>query len=67
VRKPDEKIYRLALHITQRTPAESVFIDDRDINLEAAARLGMRVVHFQNPEQMTEDLKRLGISLGHKK
>jgi putative hydrolase of the HAD superfamily len=67
VRKPDEKIYRLALHITQRAPAESVFIDDRDINLEAAARLGMRVVHFQNPEQMMADLGRLGISLGDKK
>ncbi len=61
VRKPDEKIYRLALGITQREPAESVFIDDRDINLEAASRLGMRVVHYRDPEQLMADLARLGV------
>ncbi len=63
VRKPDENIYRLALGITQRAPAESVFIDDRDINLEAAARLGMRVVHYQDPDQLVSELERLGVRL----
>lgn len=67
VRKPDEKIYRLALGITHRTPAESIFIDDREINLEAAARRGMRVVHYQNPEQLVTDLGRLGAQLGRRK
>jgi putative hydrolase of the HAD superfamily len=67
VRKPDEKIYHLALRITQRAPAESVFIDDRDINIEAAARVGMRVVHYKNPEQLTADLSRLGVHLDRKK
>jgi putative hydrolase of the HAD superfamily len=65
VRKPDERMYRLALGITQRTPAESVFIDDRDINVEGAARLGAHVVHYQNPEQLQEELARLGVSLDH--
>lgn len=63
VRKPDEKIYRLALGITQRAPAESVFVDDRDINLEAAARLGMRVLHYRDPEQLVLELERLGVRL----
>jgi len=63
VRKPDEQMYRLALGITQRAPAESVFIDDRDINLEAAARLGTHVVHYRNPEQLVEELGRLGVNL----
>jgi putative hydrolase of the HAD superfamily len=63
VRKPDEKIYRLALGITQRSPSETVFIDDRDINLEAAARLGTHVIHFSSPEQLVEDLGRLGVNL----
>jgi putative hydrolase of the HAD superfamily len=66
VRKPDEKIYRLALGITHRSPAESVFIDDRDINLEAATRLGMRVVHYRNPKQLVSDLARLGVRLGRR-
>jgi putative hydrolase of the HAD superfamily len=63
VRKPDEKIYWLALGISQRSPAESVFIDDRDINIEAAARIGMRTVHFRNPDQLAADLARLGVHL----
>ena len=63
VRKPDEKIYRLALGITQREPAESVFIDDRDINLEAAAQLGMRVVHYRDAEQLVADLGCMGVRL----
>lgn len=67
VRKPDEKIYRLALGITQRTPAESVFIDDRDINLEAANHLGMRVIHYRNPQQLVTELGRLGVHLGRRK
>lgn len=67
VRKPDEKIYQLALRITQRSPAESVFIDDRSINLEAAERVGMRTVLYKDPQQLTADLGRLGVHLDHKK
>jgi putative hydrolase of the HAD superfamily len=67
VRKPDEKIYQLALRITQRSPAESVFIDDRAINLEAAERIGMRTVHYKDPQQLMADLGRLGVHLDHKK
>lgn len=63
VRKPDERMYRLALGITQRAPAESVFIDDRDINVEGAARLGVHVIHYQNPQQLIEELGRLGVHL----
>jgi putative hydrolase of the HAD superfamily len=63
VRKPDEKIYQLALGITQRSPAESVVIDDRNINVEAAARLGVHVIHYQNPEQLAAELGRLGVTL----
>jgi putative hydrolase of the HAD superfamily len=67
VRKPDEKIYQLALRITQRSPAESVFIDDRNINLEAAERIGMRTVHYKDPEQLMADLGRLGVHLDPQK
>jgi putative hydrolase of the HAD superfamily len=66
VRKPEEKIYRLALQITQRKPAESIFIDDREINLEAATRLGMRGVRYRNPAQLADRLSRLGIQVDHK-
>lgn len=63
VRKPDEAIYRLALSITQRTPPECVFIDDRGLNLECAKEMGMYTVHFQNATQLEQDLKQFGVEL----
>jgi len=62
MKKPDERIYRLALDITQRVPQECVFIDDRSLNLECAALLGMTSIHFQSVEQLTNDLAELGIT-----
>jgi putative hydrolase of the HAD superfamily len=61
VKKPDERIYRLALDITQRNPGECVFIDDRELNLECAALLGMIGLHFTTVTQLETDLARLGV------
>ena len=63
LRKPDEAIYRLALEVTGREPEESVFIDDRPINLEYAARLGMRAIQFEDPAQLERELVRHGVRL----
>jgi putative hydrolase of the HAD superfamily len=63
VRKPDEAIYRLALSITQRLPAECLFIDDRGLNLECAKELGMHTIQFQNAGQLEEELKQHGVEL----
>jgi putative hydrolase of the HAD superfamily len=60
-RKPDEPIYKIALEVTQRKAETCVFIDDRPLNLEAPRRLGMKVIHHQNAEQLAADLKALGI------
>jgi putative hydrolase of the HAD superfamily len=62
-RKPEEAIYRIALQVTQRPPEESVFIDDRSLNLENPRRLGMNVIHYQNAAQLVGDLKALGIEV----
>jgi len=61
VRKPDSAIYRQALDISQRVPEECIFIDDRQLNIESARRLGMRTIHFQNAEQLAKDLMHEGI------
>ena len=61
VRKPDAAIYRLALDIIQRTPEECIFIDDRQLNVECARRLGIRAIHFQNPAQLAQDLMHEGV------
>lgn len=66
VRKPQEEIYRLALKISQRAPEECLFVDDRNLNLECAARLGMHTIHCQNPEQLEEELRLHGVEFDSK-
>jgi putative hydrolase of the HAD superfamily len=61
VRKPDAAIYTLALRLTQQEPAHCVFIDDRPLNLECAAREGMKTVQFRSAAQLEQDLRGLGI------
>jgi putative hydrolase of the HAD superfamily len=61
-RKPERPIYRLALDLTQRSPEECCFIDDRALNLECAANLGMQVVQMKTPDQLRSDLEVLGVA-----
>ena len=62
LRKPEMHIYRLALDITQRPPGECCFIDDRALNLECAANLGMHVIQMKNADQLRADLLALGVA-----
>lgn len=64
VRKPAESFYRRALQLTQRGPGQCVFIDDRALNLECAAQLGIHTIHFRDVETLRADLARLGIHAG---
>ena len=61
LRKPDPAIYRLALNLTQSKPEESCFIDDRPLNLEEAARVGMHTIHFRDAQQLRRELIALGV------
>jgi putative hydrolase of the HAD superfamily len=63
LRKPERDIYRLALEITQIPAAECCFIDDRSLNLEIAAKLGMQTIEMQTVDQLRSDLKRRGVSV----
>ncbi|HTZ81867.1 MAG TPA: HAD family phosphatase [Candidatus Acidoferrales bacterium] len=62
LRKPDKDIYRLVLETTQ-IPAESCcFIDDRALNLECAAKMGIYTIQMQGLHQLQTDLSKLGVS-----
>jgi putative hydrolase of the HAD superfamily len=63
-RKPDPAAYRLALSVTQRAPEETLFLDDRAENVEAAARLGLRTLRVHDPGRLREELAKVGISAG---
>jgi len=62
LRKPEEGIYRLALDTTQIPPEECCFIDDRALNLECAAKLGMHTIEMDSLDQLSSDLEKLGVN-----
>lgn len=59
--KPAPKIYLEAIEVSGREPAECVFIDDKQENVDAAIRQEMRGILYRNPEQLEEDLRDLGV------
>ncbi|MCH3994665.1 MAG: HAD family phosphatase [Prevotella sp.] len=46
--KPSEEIYRSVLDQTGIQPSETVFIDDTKVNLEGAAKVGLKTFHDTN-------------------
>ena len=63
LRKPDEAIYRLVLQVTQQPPANCVFIDDREVNLECPRELGINTIMFRDATQLRSELRELGVEL----
>ena len=59
--KPQPDHYRRALQITQCTADESLYIDDRPMNVEVASILGMHAIHFTSAEQLEGDLRAAGV------
>lgn len=58
--KPDPRIYRLCLEQLDVESAQALFVDDRPDNVTAAAKLGMRTVHFAGADPVAELRKALG-------
>lgn len=59
--KPDPAIYRLLCERYQVNPTQAVFIDDTLGNVEGARQIGMQGIHFQSTDQLTQDLRELGL------
>jgi putative hydrolase of the HAD superfamily len=57
--KPDPRIYRLAAELAGTPPERCLFVDDSEENVEAAAALGMRTVHFREPADLQRALEPL--------
>ena len=56
--KPDEKIYKLAINRFNLVPEETVFIDDKKENIEAANNLGFLTIHLTNPEIINQQINK---------
>jgi len=55
--KPDPAIYTLTLARIGCSAEESVFIDDREINVKAAEKLGINGIVYQSRSQTINDLE----------
>jgi putative hydrolase of the HAD superfamily len=63
LRKPEEGIYRMALEITQKSPGDCCFIDDRALNLESARQMGMHTIEMHDVEQLRRELRKLEVEI----
>jgi 2-haloacid dehalogenase len=61
MKKPDRRIYSVLLSRYDLEAAESVFIDDRIDNIQAAEELGFLAIHFKDSDQVRSILKSKGI------
>lgn len=60
-RKPDPKMYELALQLTESNPHECIYIDDKIELLAPAEKLGMKTIHFTHPQALPEKLNGFGV------
>ena len=61
--KPEPGIYQHCISAVGVKPAEALFIDDRDENLNQARIAGIRTLRFQSIPQLREDLQALGFTI----
>ncbi|GAB2483782.1 HAD family phosphatase [Promicromonospora xylanilytica] len=59
--KPDRRIFELVTERFDVDPARAVFIDDKDVNVDAARGVGFHGVVFTTTEALRKDLRALGI------
>jgi putative hydrolase of the HAD superfamily len=61
LRKPDPAIYRRALDILGSAPDRTLFIDDRQENVDGAAAAGMVAIRFAGAEGLRAELEKLDV------
>ena len=59
--KPDPAIYHYTLSKLGTQPEETLFIDDKRPNVEAARALGMQVIEYSSVEHLREELIAKGL------
>ena len=59
MQKPDPEIYRLTLSRLKVDPQETIFLDDRERNVDGALSVGMHGLLFTETHQAIEEIKRL--------
>ncbi len=59
LRKPDPRIYEVTLDRLGVTPEATLFVDDMEINCDAARALGIHAVHYRSNAQAIAEVEQL--------
>ncbi|HLH10239.1 MAG TPA: HAD family phosphatase, partial [Terriglobales bacterium] len=54
--KPEAGIYEHCLRGLGTSPEETLFIDDREVNVEGARKVGLQAIRFESPDQLRKEL-----------
>jgi 2-haloacid dehalogenase len=63
MRKPSAEFYNILIDRYHLDPAKTIFIDDSLRNVKGAEAVGITGIHFHNPTQLRDELRRNGIEL----
>jgi putative hydrolase of the HAD superfamily len=63
MRKPDHQIWRLALDIAQVTPAESLYVDDREMFVQVAIEIGFTAIQHTSVATTKQKFLDLGLKI----
>ena len=63
LRKPDPEIYEIALDQLKCDAEDCIFIDDKKRNTDAAEKLGIKGIVFEEYLKLVDDLSRSGVKI----
>jgi 2-haloacid dehalogenase len=63
MRKPSAEFYKILIDRYHLDPAKTIFIDDSLRNVKGAEAVGITGIHFHNPLQLRDELRRKGIEI----
>lgn len=63
LRKPDVDIYRMALDLSHTPPKQVAYIEDREMFVQIAEKLGIQGIRHTDPKTTQEKLLSLGLKL----
>lgn len=61
--KPHPAIYQHCLECLGAEAEETLFVDDRQMNVEGAQAIGIQAIRFHSAEQLRKDLERIGFPI----
>ncbi len=60
--KPENEIYRILLGKIRRNPKECIFIDDSEVNVEAAKTFGIKSILYTQDTDLREELNNIKVT-----